>query len=282
MLFVGDLLQLHPVNGKPVFEKVTRKAVCHKLGCATAVNIWGECVEYDELTINERQKNDEKFSSLLGEVRQGSLTDEAAGTLSERVIEGSATDKYLELQNSDTRPVCLFPTRKACEEFNKEMLQTLDTEVHELACIDEVDETRSMSNWHTKAAEKLEKMNSDCNNTEGLEAKLQLAVGARVMLRRNIDTKLGLVNGAIGTVLAITSSRVRVKFDHLDQPYDVERVRCKFMVMKKFFIYRQQFPLMLAYAITIHKSQGLSLDCAIGTCPATSLHQEWRTSHCPG
>ena len=38
----------------------------------------------------------------------------------------------------------------------------------------------------------------DCNNTAGLEAVLRLAVGTRVMLRRNIDVKAGLVNSAIG------------------------------------------------------------------------------------
>ena len=41
-----------------------------------------------------------------------------------------------------------------------------------------------------KAIEHLEKLNKDCNMTAGLEAKLTLAVGARVMLRRNIDACL--------------------------------------------------------------------------------------------
>ena len=53
MLFVGDLLQLQPVNGHPVFEKITQKSLQHKLGCAMSVNIWRD-VTYDELTINER------------------------------------------------------------------------------------------------------------------------------------------------------------------------------------------------------------------------------------
>lgn len=66
-------------------------------------------------------------------------------------------------------------------------------------CIDEIDETSSHK-WSKKAQKQLEKLNNDSNLTAGLEAELILAVGARVMLRRNIDTKQGLVNGAIGTV----------------------------------------------------------------------------------
>ena len=48
------------------------------------------------------------------------------------------------------------------------------------------------------------------------------------MLRRNIDTKAGLVNGAIGTVLAITAPHVTVQFDHISTPYNVEMVKSRF------------------------------------------------------
>ena len=61
-----------------------------------------------------------------------------------------------------------------------------------------------------KVIEHLDKLNTDCNMTASLEAKLSLAVGACVMLRRNIDTKAGLVNGAIGMVLSITAHYVNV------------------------------------------------------------------------
>ena len=115
------------------------------------------------------------------------------------------------------------------------MLAQLTSEVHELLCIDEVDETSGTLKWNKKAAELLEKLNRDCNMTAGLVAKLSLAVGARVM-RHNIDTQTGLVNGAIGTVLSISVNHVTVQFDHISEPYDVETVRSRFMVMKNFYV----------------------------------------------
>ena len=71
----------------------------------------------------------------------------------------------------------------------------------------------------------LKKLNSDCNKTVGLEAKLSLAVGARVMLRRNLVIKSGLVNGAMSTVMCITLPHVTVQFDHINQPYNIEMVK---------------------------------------------------------
>ena len=86
MLFVGDLLQLPPVNGNPVFEKITKKSLSFKLGCATSVNIWKDTVVYEELTINERQKKDKPFAAMLDCVRRGCPTDETLHTLEQRVM----------------------------------------------------------------------------------------------------------------------------------------------------------------------------------------------------
>ena len=53
------------------------------------------------------------------------------------------------------------------------------------------------------------------------------------MLRRNIDTKNGLVNGAIGTVQKISVATVTDEFNHIDKTYGVEKVNSRFMVYKR-------------------------------------------------
>ena len=80
-LFVGDILQLQPVNGSPVFERVTQKSLTLGLGCAASINIW------------RRQKSDQGFSLLLDCVRRGCSTDETLSTLKQRVIQVSVVDK---------------------------------------------------------------------------------------------------------------------------------------------------------------------------------------------
>ena len=73
-------------------------------------------------------------------VRRGCPTDETLHTLEQRVVDVSVADKFDELQKSGHTPVCLFPTRKACNDSNTQMLSYLPSEVHELVCTDEVDD----------------------------------------------------------------------------------------------------------------------------------------------
>ena len=84
VLFVGDILQLQPINGNPVFHNISQTSLVYKLGCVASVN---DCVLYDELTINERQKGDKEYSSLLDKVRRGCPTEECLSTLKQRVIQ---------------------------------------------------------------------------------------------------------------------------------------------------------------------------------------------------
>ena len=216
---------------------------------------------YDELTINEPQKNDPQFFSMLDCVGRGCPTEETLSVLNKRVIQVSVSDKFSDLVESGKAPVCLFPKRKACNDLNAKMLSKNASEVHHIYCTD--DESTGSRKMTKKVVEYLDKLNADCNMTAGLEAKLSLAVGAQVMLCRNIDTKTGLVNGAIGTVLSIAAQHVIIQFDNIAKPRNIEKVKSRFMVIKNTYVYCKQFPLILAYAVTIHKCRGLSLDCAI-------------------
>uniref|UniRef100_A0A1X7VVN9 DNA helicase Pif1-like 2B domain-containing protein n=1 Tax=Amphimedon queenslandica TaxID=400682 RepID=A0A1X7VVN9_AMPQE len=138
--------------------------------------------------------------------------------------------------------------------FYDEMLGLLKSPTITIKCVDVIDVTSGFNEWTERAKRALKKLDKVYNNTAGPVSKLTIAVGARVMLRCNIDTASGLVNGAIGTVLAITSKRVKVQFDNRNEPYDVKKVNCKFSVMKCIHIFRAHFPLILSFAINIKDS----------------------------
>ena len=126
---------------------------------------------------------------MLGCVRRAAPTEETLHTLEKRVIKVSVPEIFSELQKEGKVPVCLFLTRKQCDQLNEQMLACLDSPKKEIFYLDEVDETKSSNKWHKKAAEQLDKLNKDCSDTAGLLAVVKVGVGARVMLRCNIDTK---------------------------------------------------------------------------------------------
>ena len=98
-----------------------------------------------------------------------------------------------------------------------------DAEIKQIPRIDEVDETASgMYKWNKKATQEVKCLNSDCNLTAGMEAVLEIAVGAHVMLHRNINTSKGLVNG---TVISIKAHHIEVQFVTVPEPYKVGKSR---------------------------------------------------------
>ena len=133
MLYIGDILQLQLVNGNPVFHNISQTSLVYKLGCVASVKIWSDCILYDELTINEHRKGDKEYSSLL----------ECLSTLKRRVIQVPVSEKFHKLQQSGQLPVCLFPTRIACDECSILLCM-------KLKCKDEVDQTDSTCKWDKK------------------------------------------------------------------------------------------------------------------------------------
>ena len=75
-------------------------------------------------------------------------------------------EKFFELQQLGKTPVCLFPSRKQCDELNQQIVEKLSTRVQEIPCNNEIDETSSTRKWNKKAAEHLQKLNQDCNKTD--------------------------------------------------------------------------------------------------------------------
>ncbi|CAO4359807.1 unnamed protein product [Caenorhabditis nigoni] len=115
----------------------------------------------------------------------------------------------------------------------------------------------------------------------GLPAVPKLSLNSRIMMRRNIDTSAGLVNGLTGVLEEFVKDghgeiiKIGVRFDRYpNEVYYVRKYTPIYNFNKVTKRARTQFPITMAYVATIHKSQGLTLkNVVISTSNMFSLSQ---------
>ncbi len=238
LVMFGDLHQLPPVvqerevadhletrHGGPFFFSVPALAE-------------GAGTQRLELTQVFRQKEG-ALLDVLNRIRDGEVDEEHRATLTERV------SPIRTLGEGDPF-VILTPTNAAAHRINAAYLKALAGEAKEYAAA----------------------VSGDFSATaQPTEATLVLKPGAKVMMLRN-DADRRWVNGTIARVARLEESSVFVEID--GREYEIEPVawesrryaydQTEQKVVESIAGTFKQLPLRLAWALTIHKSQGLTLD----------------------
>jgi ATP-dependent DNA helicase PIF1 len=238
VIFTGDFLQLPPINDAYAFES----------------DIWDELKLKSVMLFRPYRFPDMNHFYMLTRIRLGELLPSDIKLLQSRV------EAYNEYNKSDKeeeiKPTMLFSLKKDVEFQNNKELQRLSTPVKVYRCIDVLKPK--------KDKEKLSEFDKKFY-TQFLDGSIPqtvlMKVGAQVMLTVNLSTELNLVNGSRGVVKQCDDDGVHVLFRNgmtVKIPfneYETDDGRVKGL--------RYQIPLILAWCLSIHRSQGCSLDHAI-------------------
>ncbi|CAG5896921.1 unnamed protein product [Menidia menidia] len=227
LIVCGDFLQLPPVSkGK------------EKASFCFQARSWRKVIEVNLELMEVRRQTDQNFISLLQAVRVGRVTEEVTATL--------MRSAYHQIEKDGILATRLCTHKDDVELTNEKKLQQLPGSVRVFEALDSDPELVKTIDAHSPVSR-----------------LIQLKVGAQVMLTKNLDVAQGLVNGARGVVVAFESEKCgfpRVRFScGITEVMKPER-----WIIKSgggIHLSRQQLPLQLAWAISIHKSQGMTLDC---------------------
>lgn len=255
IILVGDFFQLPPVG----LEQIEEKDFCFK------TNTWKELDLTTVYLKKVHRQKDIDYINALNNIRIGKTNIADLAVFYKRDVEPNLT------LNKDLLQI--FPTNASAEAYNKNCFNEIDAESHLFVSTDyiykyEDDENGRRILFDVKSKKEFSIADFNCmkmfdNNCKALR-RLELKVGCRVMLLKNLDTKKGLVNGSCGTVSNISkeasdNKEVIVKFDN-GLELTIQPAEFSYQQDGKVKIERVQIPLTLAYAITVHKSQGMTFD----------------------
>jgi ATP-dependent exoDNAse (exonuclease V) alpha subunit len=203
-----------------------------------------------ELTEVFRQK-DPRFVDILNQVREGAITDEALAALNARVGQVPQHERH--------RWVWLCTTNREAATVNRRCLAVLPGEarLYRAAISGEFES-------HVRR--------SKAGNLPA-ETELVLKVGARVVFIRN-DRHRRWVNGTTGVVTRVNDDGIEVTTDSGEElcvGFEIwtsyRRVKVDREVRREEAGSMTQLPVRLGWAITIHKSQGMTLDSVVFNAP---------------
>ena len=244
VLFSGDFLQLPPVMDSFVFTSERWSKFKFKVF---------------HLDIPVRQSGDTSFYRMLNRIRWGKIKNRDIRRLKNRIIE-----KELPTDAQGFRVPTLYPRNKDINPENNRVYSSLPQEEERVVYANDsiVRRTRENGGWIYRPWVKMTIKQALKAAPKGYLVKypttIPLKKGAQYFLTFNVETGLGFVNGAI----SLYQGENRFLFRNGKVLEDMKEVTTFIPLGGNLYLKRSQLPLKLGYAVTIHSSQGMTLEQA--------------------